>query len=348
MYPSRKHKTFGVFVQNVEKILLNDGNDVIKAVIRGQGTSFVQKIYKYILFYLSITYNFFFVKYDLIYVHYINSSFVPLSLFSFLKKPKRLIINFHGGDLVPLSRYENFVMPLTKFVVRKSVGFVVPSEYFSELLQSYHGVSKSKICVYPSGGIDTNSFYKFSGSRAEVITIGFVSRVARGKGWDTFIKFLRILKDRGISFKAKIAGNGPDMPKLLSMIDFQGFGDSVEVLGEVSHKDLPGLFNSFHVFVFPTKLSESLGLVGLEAMACGVPVIGSNIGGIKSYIIDEYNGYLFTPGDEQELFYKFEKYIALSQIERDGMEEAGIQTAIGYDSKTTSVYLTNFFRQLLD
>ena len=53
--------------------------------------------------------------------------------------------------------------------------------------------------------------------------------------------------------------------------------------------------------IFPTQLQESLGLVGIEALSCGCPVIGSNIGCLPEYIKHSNNGFLFTPGNIAEL-----------------------------------------------
>ena len=56
--------------------------------------------------------------------------------------------------------------------------------------------------------------------------------------------------------------------------------------------------------MFPSKRNESLGLVGVEALACGVPVIGSNIGGIPGFIEEGKNGFLFDPDNEHSLVEK--------------------------------------------
>ena len=83
--------------------------------------------------------------------------------------------------------------------------------------------------------------------------------------------------------------------------------------------------------IFPTEReAESLGLVGLEAMAVGVPVIAGNIGGPSSYVRDGENGYLFTPGDYKELVSKVNAYLVLDHGLQKSMSSAAYKTACSY------------------
>lgn len=65
----------------------------------------------------------------------------------------------------------------------------------------------------------------------------------------------------------------------------------IKYIGPIPYHSLPEIYCTLDLFIFPTCLEESLGLVGLEAMACEVPVIGSYIGGLKDYIKDKENGF---------------------------------------------------------
>ena len=83
------------------------------------------------------------------------------------------------------------------------------------------------------------------------------------------------------------------------MDDIIGIKDSVAFLKKVDQPTLNILYNIATVFIFPSR-EEPLGLVGLESIACGTPVIGSNIGGIPEYI-NKNNGLLFDPNEPEEL-----------------------------------------------
>ncbi|TGV07620.1 glycosyltransferase, partial [Alcaligenaceae bacterium 429] len=108
----------------------------------------------------------------------------------------------------------------------------------------------------------------------------------------------------------------------------------VNYMGGMAQGELPSFYQSLDVFVFPTiRKEESLGLVGLEAMACGIPSICSDIGGIKTYIEDGVNGYLFTPGSHEELADSLLNYSGLDLSEFLHMSDHAIKTAKKYDRK---------------
>ena len=81
--------------------------------------------------------------------------------------------------------------------------------------------------------------------------------------------------------------------------------------GPFTHEQLSELYGTVDFMIFPTTLKESLGLVGVEALTCGCPVIGSNIGCLPEYIKNGYNGYLFECGNPEDLAAKIETYYHL-------------------------------------
>jgi len=80
--------------------------------------------------------------------------------------------------------------------------------------------------------------------------------------------------------------------------------------------DVAMVLNMLDVFVLPSKIRESFGMVLVEAMACGIPVIGSNIGGIPEIIKDSFNGYLFEPGNEKDLTDKLSKILSDEKLRK--------------------------------
>ncbi len=97
---------------------------------------------------------------------------------------------------------------------------------------------------------------------------------------------------------------------------------------------------------FFSFLLESLGLVGLEAMACGTPVVASEIGGIKDFVIDEFNGFMFKPKDISDLEYKILLWLELPKDKKEKMRLNALKTASDFDSNTVSVALYNKLTEL--
>ena len=87
-------------------------------------------------------------------------------------------------------------------------------------------------------------------------------------------------------------------------------------------------------------------MVGLEAMACGVPVIGSTSGGITTYLDNGKNGFTFTPGDATDLKEKILSFYGLKEEERMLLSENAIQTSRKYQSKEVSKNLITKLKSL--
>lgn len=333
MYPSKIDPLFGVFVKNF-KYLLEKKGVVFSAiaVIRGKRDNKLSKTFSYSKYYCSVLYCFFTKKFDLAYVHYLSHNSPILSLLlPFKNKP--LVINVHGTDV--LSSQGKEIDILNKRVLKKSDLVVVPSSYFKELmLSNYPFLDMEKIFVSPSAGVDVEKFYPIGLKENEIPIIGMISRIDAGKGWEDFVSALGLLKMKGIPFKAIIAGQGLEENQMLDMIKDLKLTECIDFLGLVNQEELVHLYNKMDAFVFPTKReAESLGLVGLEAMSCKTPVIGSDIAGLKTYIHHEVNGLLYPPGNVEKLAANIEKYLQFPSYRKEEIKEQAYKTAQAYESK---------------
>ncbi|WP_034060364.1 glycosyltransferase family 4 protein [Lacinutrix jangbogonensis] len=346
MYPSIETPYYGVFVENSEKKLTKLGVEfTAKSLIKGLERNTIKKAIKYLKYLVSICFNLIRSSgFEIIYLHYNAIAVKVLIIFLRFNKNKKIIINFHGGDVIDvkgqLRKTPNKILLLSDLII-------VPSEFFKNILTENFKVNASKIFVSASGGIDVNNFKPFEvEEKEELLTLGFFSRVTQGKGWQVFLDALNGLKERKIRFRAIMIGGGTDHNLLKEKLKFLDIEDSVEVVGAISHTKLPFYLNQLHINVFPTLLHESLGLVGLEAMACGCPVIGSNIGGLKTYISHGVNGYLFETNNSLDLVNKILLYIDLSEVKKQKMSYEAIKTAKQFCSEKTALDLFNQIKTL--
>lgn len=340
MYPSKNNPGYGVFVKNFEDSLLYKDVQVERAVIYGRGNSRLDKLLKYFIFFSRVLFLSTFRRYDCIYVHYVAHSLLPLVP---LMKLKRIILvcNAHGEDLLPASRTEQFIFRCVKGVVSKSQMIVVPSDYFAQIAKSYF--PNNKIFVSPSAGVDLSIFKPLTLNTffdPDVnLHLGFVSRIDDGKGWDVLLYAVKTLRENypAIKFRVTLVGEGKQNSDLVHLIGELDLQDVVSYLGALPQSKLPEYYSSLDVFVFPTvRAAESLGLVGLEALACGIPAICSDIGGIRSYMEDGINGYLFTPGDTEALAQKILEFSKLCPEEVSAFKAAALATAQSYDRTQVS------------
>ena len=340
MYPSYKDPVYGTFVaafvEQMEK--LNNDGITEKVVLRGRDGNKLKKIYKYLKFYISILYALCFKRYDLIYVHTILYTILPIKWVSKWKKLP-LVFNVHGSDVLTRGVLPANLKKLARPLVEQAKLVVSPSCFFKGiLLREFKGLNPERIYVSPSGGVDKSFFNNFKLMHEE-FTIGYVSRISEGKGWDTLLRAVKILKDEEIRCKLLVAGRGTRQKEFRKMIEDLDLTEVVNYIGPVPYSYLPNVYRQMDLFVFPTCLEESLGLVGLEAMASSVPVIGSQIGGLTDYIKEGSNGFFFMPGDVAGLVKKIKMYIGLSVEDKNQIATQAFNTATLYEAERIGRYL---------
>ena len=155
--------------------------------------------------------------------------------------------------------------------------------------------------VIPNG-VDTERFSP-GGRRAPSPSahpsILFVGRNEKRKGIDVLIKAFPAISSRIPGCRLTIAGSGCDEGLLARLPS--GMREMVRVRGFVGGEELPDLYRSADLFCAPALEGESFGVVLLEAMACGTPVLASDIPGYRELVKGTGGGMLFRKGDEQDM-----------------------------------------------
>ncbi|MDT0606245.1 glycosyltransferase family 4 protein [Croceitalea rosinachiae] len=339
MFPSDNDPLFGIFVKNFRLELEKQEVDFSRSVlIRGKTKSPLKKLFKYLVHYLKIIQIFFGFKYDLIYLHYLTHH-IPILLPLIMLKRRPLVINVHGSDIIGLKN-QKLLNIAAKIILLRIDLLVVPTIYFKEkVLSLYPFISKNRVFVSPSGGVDLQKFHTLplKKDRDRTLTLGFVSRLTEDKGWRIFLNSILILKRDKIKIKAIIVGKGESENEILSKIKKDNLKKEIDFLGFVPQNELINIYNSIDLYIFPTyREAESLGLTGIEAMACGTPVIASNIAGPSTYIRHNVNGFLFPPKDSEALVKEIKKYIDMSQEERLRICQSALKTAQEYSQSTVA------------
>lgn len=145
-------------------------------------------------------------------------------------------------------------------------------------------------------GVDSTRF-AFLGS-AEGSTVVAVGRLSPEKGFDTLIEAIALASSEHPSLRLELAGDGPCLPELRRLADRLGVRERVNFLGEVS--DVPAVLARARLFVLPS-LTEGISLTLLEAMARGLPVVATAVGGTPEVVIDGETGRLAPPRAPAEL-----------------------------------------------
>lgn len=179
--------------------------------------------------------------------------------------------------------------------------------------------------AFVQGGIDVEPFLNATGRqrvraewgvRDEEVLIGMAGRVTRWKGQSVFIQAARIIAQRHPQVKFVAVGGVFDTEKFY----MERFQQEVREAGLADQfiindfrSDMPDVFAAYDIFVLPSTLPEPFGLVVIEAMAAGKPVVATAPGGPSETVAEGETGYLVPPSDPQAIAEALEKFLANPQ-----------------------------------
>lgn len=339
LYPSKNFPSFGTFVKVVTDELEKNRDITIKKVVLDKEIK--SKVIAYICFYLMTWINLLFNKKDLTYIHYISHSTIPLF---FAPKPNNLVLNIHGSDIYLQGKKAKFFKFFIKTVLQKSDLVIVPSIFYQSKVIEIYNVSPEKIFVSPSGGIDTKVFYNKNNRAKGKVKFGYASRLEDDKGWDTFLDAVSTIKNDNVEFY--MVGSGTYKNRIENIIENAHY-DNLKLIELLPQKELAEFFNTIDCFIFPSK-RESLGLVGLEAMACGCFVIGADNEGILSYLKDNDNGLVFKSGNAESLVNAIEEYLQMSENEKKRILTNSEATINNFAKEDVVALLYDKFENLIE
>jgi glycosyltransferase involved in cell wall biosynthesis len=157
-----------------------------------------------------------------------------------------------------------------------------------------------KSSVVVKNGYDSDLFYfgadwhKKESNKVNLLSVGYLEYV---KGHDILLRSLIELGDR---YELTLIGSGGLLNQYQRFVSLNGLSHRVNFVGNVEHRDIKNYLDRCDLFCAPSR-SESFGIAALEAMACGIPVVATNVGGLPELIIDDFNGYLCEPDNPTSL-----------------------------------------------
>jgi N-acetyl-alpha-D-glucosaminyl L-malate synthase BshA len=210
----------------------------------------------------------------------------------------RLVTTLHGTDITLVGSDPSF-LPLTRFTITASDAVTTPSAWLARATHETLGVpARVAIEVIPNF-VDADRFRPAAEPRplpgAPVVVHVSNFRPVKRVG-DVVEVFARLRAQRPV--RLRLVGDGPDRPAIEARAAALGLGAEVELLGE--RVDLPAVLREADLFLLPSE-TESFGLAALEAMASGVPVIASAVGGLPEVIPDGEVGFLCPLGDVEAM-----------------------------------------------
>jgi glycosyltransferase involved in cell wall biosynthesis len=244
---------------------------------------------------------------NVIHAHWIIPQGLVAAVTSLAGTP--VLCTSHGGDLQALQGA--LFARLKAWILRRCRYVTVVSE--SMVLRVRALVPECRVEVIPMG-TDLTTLFTPSPTSRDVRHLLFVGRLVEKKGVRYLLDALAILARRYPDLELTVAGDGPLRPSLERRAAELGIVDSVHFLGGVPHSSLPDLYRRATLAVFPFVVAadgdqEGFGLVVVEAMGCGCPVIASDLPAVHSSVEPGVTATLVPPTDVAALAAAIAKYL---------------------------------------
>ncbi|KAM0681231.1 hypothetical protein GINT2_000429 [Glugoides intestinalis] len=177
-----------------------------------------------------------------------------------------------------IAKFERIIVNgLSRFVCKNVDWAICVSQISKENTHLRMKIPFDKITVIPNG-IVPESFYPCKREITDKRKILFMSRFTFRKGVDLLVSALPLIC-KNKNFEVIIAGGGPKKVDILQTIDENDLHDQVKLIDEISYEDVPNFLRQGDIFL-NTSLTETFCLAILEAVACGLAVVSTNVGGI--------------------------------------------------------------------
>lgn len=243
-------------------------------------------------------------RYEVIHSHWPLPMGLPAQAGAWASKEKsRLVATFHGAE-VALAKRKSHYRPVLEWLTKGLDAAVSNSRSTAKTVEELTGVEPSVIPFGPPRG--AVNLYREPGrnsaSADELPVVLTVGRVIERKGFPVLIRAAQKLRGKA---RVVIVGGGEDEQTLRREIERQKVGDVVRLAGRVSNDELSDLYSRCAVFCLPATIdsrgeTEGLGVVLIEAMSHGKPVVASDLGGIPDAVENGETG-LLIPHDDPEI-----------------------------------------------
>lgn len=311
------------------------------------------------------------LQYDLIHSHYWMSGVAALELKAVWQVP--VIHMFHTLVMMknrvasqPSEIEGQYRLDGERQVLQAADRIIAATPAELAQLQWLYEADTRRIVVIPPG-VDLCHFYPIDVEEAKDFigvlcpdrVLLFVGRVERLKGLDVLIRALAIMRQQGILERfplcLTVIGGDPDanpeqmsteMARIKKLCRRYGLEDLVMFLGKRSQDTLPYYYSAAEVLVMPSHY-ESFGMVALEAMACGTPVVASQVGGLAFLVQDAVTGYTVPSGDPAALAERLTALISDDQL-RLQMGEEAMRVARGYGWEKIAARMIAVYEEALE
>lgn len=232
------------------------------------------------------------IKPDVLHAHYVSSYGVVAYLTGF----HPYIISVWGTDI-----YNAPNNPVLRFLIQKALAGADRILSTSKTMAKHTAKFIRREIIVTPFGVDIIKF-KPLGKTKSTFVIGTARALLPKYGIKYLVEAFAVFNRQIPNSELHIAGDGPQKDQLVSLAEKYNVIHKTHFLGFIQPENMAAFFASLDIFCMPSiEESESFGVAALEAQACGVPVISSNIGGLHETVIDGETGFLVPPKAPQQI-----------------------------------------------
>ncbi|MGM7702940.1 glycosyltransferase [Pseudalkalibacillus sp. Hm43] len=260
---------------------------------------------------------------DLLHAHYVSSYGLIGSRVNF----KPFVVSVWGSDIYDFPRRNLINRNVIRYVLKQADVICATS---NALMNETLNYVQDKPLVITPFGVDTTRFSPkdHHNENRKTVTVGIVKGMEEKYGIEYLIKAFRYLKNQLTveefsNLHLKIVGDGPSLEYYKRLAKKYRLENTITFTGKVPHDQVPQVISDMDIFVVPS-LIESFGVAAVEAQACGVPVIASDVGGLPEVVLDGKTGYIVPPKDPKAIAKKITQ-LMIDPALRKKMGEQGVQ-----------------------
>ncbi len=299
--------------------------------------------------------------FDIVHLHYpfISGAELVRAVTSLSRTP--FVLSFHNdlvGDGLRAPLFKLYQRFSARFTVRHANRLCAVSldHYRNSLLRRTLG-ARAPVAVEVSNGVDVSHFGTDGPSRVRetygiprdaplLLFVASLDRAHHFKGLSELLTAVRGLPER---VWLLIVGDGDLRAGYQHTAHELGIATRTVFVGNIAHRDLPPFYRCADVTVLPSSPPESFGLVLVESLSCGTPVVASRIPGVRTIVSDGRDGHLAEPGDTNDLQKKLTRLIALGPVERAKMGRLGREKVVDrYTWPHVARRLEGVYREVLE
>lgn len=283
-------------------------------------------------------------KPDIIHAHYASSYGL---LGALVKTHIPYIVSVWGSDVYDFPNITPFGKQIIKYNLKKADYILSTSHVMAKETKKY---TDKEIIVTPFG-VDISLFKPKETQRTDTFIIGNVKTLRPKYGIDDLIKASQIVMSNNPNqnIRLEIYGEGPQKEELINLAKELGIEDKVIFKGFVDNNKLPEVYSSFSVAVsLSVYNSESFGVVAVEAMACGCPVVTSDADGFTEVVENDKTGFIVPKRNPEAAAEAIQKFIDNPNLQKE-MGKAGRQRVLDLYNWTDNVkIMTDIYQEIIN